>query len=130
MRLPADTRQSLLSKYHTAGIKIVASAFGSTEHPTSEGADPTQRANTFAEFILQYQLGGIDVDYEDSGAIDKRDGTAEKWLITTFTQTLRQKLPQGKYLLTHARRFSSSMKRPLTNRIHHSTCALVLNRIS
>jgi hypothetical protein len=33
--------------------------------------------------------------------MNRRDGTAENWLIT-FTQTLRQQLPQGQYIITHA----------------------------
>lgn len=106
--LDASTRQSLLDKYHAAGIKIVASAFGSTELPTTSGKDPKQLASTFANFVKQYQLDGIDVDYEDLGAMDKRDGSAEQWLIT-FTQALRQELPQGQYLLTHAREYSGSL---------------------
>ena len=119
-QLDASTRQGLLSKYHAAGIKVVASVFGSTETPTSAGKDPTQLAGTFASFIQQYQLDGIDIDYEDSAAMDKRDGTAEKWLIT-FTQELRKQLPQGKYLLTHAREFvlsNGSMVRNLMFSYH------------
>lgn len=41
------------------------------------------------------------VDYEDFGAINKADGSAENWLIT-FTQTLRAALPAGQYIITHA----------------------------
>jgi chitinase len=33
--------------------------------------------------------------------MNRRDGTAENWLIA-FTQTLRQQLPQGQYIITHA----------------------------
>jgi chitinase len=33
--------------------------------------------------------------------VNKRDGSAENWLIS-FTQTLRQTLPQGQYIVTHA----------------------------
>lgn len=127
-QLDATTRQGLLSKYHAAGIKVVASVFGSTETPTTAGKDPTQLAGTFASFIQQYELDGIDIDYEDSAAMDKRDGTAEKWLIT-FTQALRQQLPQGKYLLTHARKIVSSNESTISILILsiHSTCSVVLN---
>lgn len=31
-------------------------------------------------------------------------GTAEAWL-TTFTEALRQQLPQGQYILSHARAY-------------------------
>ena len=54
-----------------------------------------------AQFVLDNSLDGIDVDYEDLTAMNKGDGAAEAW-VTTFTQTLRQKLPQGQFILTHA----------------------------
>lgn len=40
------------------------SAFGSTDVPTSTGADPIATANSMAAFVKKYQLDGIDVDYE------------------------------------------------------------------
>ena len=55
-----------------------------------------------AAWILEYDLDGADVDYEDFNAIDAGDGKAEAWL-TTFTQAMRAQLPQGQYILTHAR---------------------------
>jgi chitinase len=33
--------------------------------------------------------------------MDKQDGSAEKWLVD-FTKALRAKLPQPKYIITHA----------------------------
>ena len=54
-----------------------------------------------AQFVLDNSLDGIDVDYEDLTAMNKGDGAAEAW-VTTFTQTLRQTLPQGQFILTHA----------------------------
>ena len=86
-----------------AGISLLVSAFGSTEAPTSSGADPTDTANTMAAWVIEYDLDGIDVDYEDFDAINAGDGSAESWL-TTFTQVLRDQLPQGQYILTHARK--------------------------
>ena len=59
-----------------------------------------------AAWILEYDLDGADVDYEDFNAIDAGDGKAEAWL-TTFTQAMRAQLPQGQYILTHARRSPS-----------------------
>jgi GH18 family chitinase len=74
-----------------------------------------------AQFVLDNHLDGIDVDYEvptppagaagrgliaaqDFGAINAQDGRAESWL-ESFTKQLRTKLPQGQYLLTHAREY-------------------------
>lgn len=57
-------RNSIKAQYHAEGIKLVVSAFGSTDAPTTNGADPISTANTMAEFVVQYGLDGIDVDYE------------------------------------------------------------------
>ena len=54
-----------------------------------------------AQFVTTNQLDGIDVDYEDLAAMNKGDGSAEKW-VGTFTQTLRAALPKGQFILTHA----------------------------
>ena len=93
--LSADQKASTKSAYAAAGINIVASAFGETDQPTTSGADPVGTANTMAQFVLDNSLDGIDVDYEDLTAMNKGDGAAEAW-VTTFTQTLRQTLPQDR----------------------------------
>ena len=99
--LPAAQKSAKKAEYAAAGINIMVSAFGETDQPTTAGADPVGTANTMAQFVLDNQLDGIDVDYEDLTAMNKGDGAAEQW-VTTFTQTLRQKLPQGQFILTHA----------------------------
>ncbi|KAA1470280.1 glycoside hydrolase family 18 protein [Dentipellis sp. KUC8613] len=99
--ISASDRASIKSQYAAAGIKLMVSAFGSTDIPTSEGADPVATANTMAAWVKQYGLDGIDVDYEDFGAFDGSGGTAEPWLIS-FTKQLRAQLPQGQYIITHA----------------------------
>jgi hypothetical protein len=53
-----------LTEYHNAGIQVIVSAFGSTDAPTSSGADPVATANTVATFVKNFQLDGVDVDYE------------------------------------------------------------------
>jgi len=100
-QLSSSQRSSLKSQYAAAGIKLMVSAFGSTDVPTSTGADPVATANTMAAWVQQFQLDGIDVDYEDFNAFDAGDGKAEQWLIT-FTQQLRSQLPAGQYIITHA----------------------------
>ena len=99
--LPADTKSAKKAEYAAAGINILVSAFGDSDHPTSDGRDPVDTANTMAQFVLDNNLDGIDVDYEDFDAIGKSNGSAEQW-VATFTQTLRQKLPQGQFILSHA----------------------------
>ncbi|KAL1939933.1 hypothetical protein VTO73DRAFT_9633 [Trametes versicolor] len=99
--LSDDTKAAIKTEYNAAGVSVIVSAFGATDAPTSGGADPVATANTMAQFVLDNQLDGIDVDYEDLTAMNARDGGAEAWLVS-FTQTLRQKLPKSHYLLTHA----------------------------
>ncbi|KAL1943054.1 hypothetical protein VTO73DRAFT_4725 [Trametes versicolor] len=99
--LPAAKRTSTKAAYKKAGINIIVSAFGETDKPTTSGADPTSTANTMAQFVLTNQLDGIDVDYEDLDAMNKGDGKAEAW-VSTFTTTLRKKLPKGQFILSHA----------------------------
>ncbi|KAF9466092.1 glycoside hydrolase [Collybia nuda] len=94
-------RATIKSQYAAAGIKLIVSAFGSTDIPTSSGADPVATANTMAAWVKKYNLDGIDVDYEDFGAFDTGNGKAETWLAS-FTKQLRVQLPQGNYIVTHA----------------------------
>ncbi|EJD07906.1 glycoside hydrolase [Fomitiporia mediterranea MF3/22] len=100
-QLSASQRSAIKSQYAAAGIKLIVSLFGATDAPTSTGADPTQTANTMAAWVKQFDLDGVDVDYEDFNAINAGDGKAEAWL-TTFTKQLRTQLPQGDFILTHA----------------------------
>ncbi|KAL5519826.1 hypothetical protein ACEPAG_1486 [Sanghuangporus baumii] len=100
-QLDDSKRKQIKSQYESAGIKLIVSAFGSTELPTTSGADPQKVAETMADWVIKMGLDGIDVDYEDLGAMNKADGKAEEWL-SMFTKTLRGKLPQGKYIVTHA----------------------------
>lgn len=43
---------------------------------------------------------------QDLSAMNAGKGKAEEWLIS-FTKQLRTKLPQGQYIITHARKSSS-----------------------
>lgn len=62
--ISASQRSTIKSQYSAAGISLIVSAFGSTDAPTSSGADPVGTANTMAAWVKQYDLDGIDVDYE------------------------------------------------------------------
>ncbi|KAJ6480359.1 glycoside hydrolase [Mycena sanguinolenta] len=98
--LPTVSDLSIKTEYAAAGISLVVSAFGSTYLPTTVGDDPTAAANYIANFVKEYNLDGVDVDYEDFTAVETA-GTAVAWL-TTFTTALRAQLPAGQYILTHA----------------------------
>ncbi|KAH9851301.1 chitinase [Lenzites betulinus] len=97
--LSASDRQTQKQQYNAAGVSLVVSAFGETEHPTSQ--DPTTVANNLAQFVLNTDLDGIDIDYEEFELVVQQPGVGEAWL-TTLTQTLRQQLPQGQFILSHA----------------------------
>lgn len=75
----------------------MVSAFGATEFPTSAGSDPVQCAKKLGQFVLENNLDGADLDWEDNTAMVR--GTGEEWLIT-FTTTLREIIPN--HILTHA----------------------------
>ncbi|KAH7908480.1 glycoside hydrolase family 18 protein [Hygrophoropsis aurantiaca] len=99
--LDSATRASIKSSYNDAGISLIVSAFGSSDYPTTSGADPTTTANNLAAWVLEYGLDGVDVDYEDLTAMNAGNDDAATWLAT-FTTALRAQLPQGDYILTHA----------------------------
>ncbi|KAG7439951.1 glycoside hydrolase family 18 protein [Guyanagaster necrorhizus] len=97
--LTSSERCAIKSEYAAAGISLIVSAFGSTNVPTTTGADPVATANTMAAWVIEYDLDGIDIDYEDFYAMNS--GTAEAWL-TSFTTQLRVNLPLGSYIISHA----------------------------
>ena len=95
---PHDMQVQLLNDFHNAGINVLVSAFGATDYPT--GKDAGEVCTNLAQFVLNNNLDGVDLDYEDSAAFNG-NGDGENWLITC-TQTLRQYLPQDQYIITHA----------------------------
>lgn len=72
-------RRKVLDAYHNAGIALMVSAFGSTDQPTTWGKDPIATAQGLAKFVIAYELDGVDIDYEDMGAMNS--DKAEAWLI-------------------------------------------------
>ena len=92
-------QQKLMKDFHDGGVKLMISAFGSTQAPTTEGLDPTTTCNSLANFVKNNHLDGIDIDYTDNQAMDA--GTGEAWLIKC-TQAARDVLPKGKYYISHS----------------------------
>jgi len=45
-------------------MQLIVSAFGATDIPTTIGANPVDTANEFADWVIEYDLDGMDVDYE------------------------------------------------------------------
>ncbi len=88
------------ANFTKAGVKLIVSAFGATEYPTSSNFDPVDAATKLADFVNTNLFDGVDVDWEDSAAFQSGDGSGEDWLIT-FTTTLRNALNPG-LIITHA----------------------------
>jgi hypothetical protein len=82
--IDSATRASVIQSYHDAGISLIVSAFGSTDAPTSGGYDPTTVANDLAAFVLEYDLDGVDIDYEVGGALNKYQYMSEFRLCEGF----------------------------------------------
>jgi len=100
-QLSDSDRQSTLQQYEQAGIQIMVSAFGGEDAPTTNGLNATAVANSMAQWVIQYGVHGVDVDYEDFAAFGDGSGPGADWVIA-FMKALRQQLPQGKYLISHA----------------------------
>ncbi|KAK8849537.1 hypothetical protein IAR55_004871 [Kwoniella newhampshirensis] len=91
-------RAQVLEDYHNAGIALMVSAFGSTDQPTSNGADPVVTARNLAQFVIDYGLDGVDIDYEDMSAMNSARAVA--WIVP-FQRELRRLLPSP-YIISHA----------------------------
>ena len=86
-QLKTKYRKTLKKKYNDAGIKIMISAFGATEFPTSGKLDPIECANKLGKVVLENNLDGVDIDWEDNIAMNA--GNGETWIVN-FMIRLRQ----------------------------------------
>lgn len=57
--LSSTQRSTIKSQYEAAGIKLIVSAFGASETPTTSGLDPTTLAQTMAAWVIEYSVDGI-----------------------------------------------------------------------
>jgi hypothetical protein len=81
-----EIQKNIMQKYHAHGIKVIVSAFGATEFPTTAGMDATTCGHKLGQFVLDNNLDGADADWEDNGALEQ--GIGEQWLID-FTKAVR-----------------------------------------
>lgn len=91
-------QQAWINLYHQYGVKVLVSAFGATDFPTTQGTDPIVIAEALARFVIDNNLDGVDLDYEDNGAMET--GTGVPWLISCTTK-LRELMPSP-YIISHA----------------------------
>ena len=83
--------------YNQAGVKILVSAFGATQFPTTLKENAEACGTALGNFVLKNNLDGADIDWEDNIAMQA--GTGEQWLID-FTIALRKVIPD--HIITHA----------------------------
>jgi chitinase len=86
----AEIQQNLKAKYNNGKVQILVSAFGPQEMPTSSGYSWQDCANGLASFVLDNNLDGCDINWQDTSALS--DGSGSKWL-NSFQSHLRKLLP-------------------------------------
>lgn len=79
------------------GIKLMVGAFGTTEHPTTVWVEPMELAGNLSKFVMENNLDGVDVDWEDNEAM--KNGKGVDWLVR-FSAVLRQNLPS--HIISHS----------------------------
>lgn len=62
----------------------------------------TKLAQSIAAFVKEYNLDGVDIDYEDTAAFMGRADYSGVDFLVNLTKALRQELPSPQYLITHA----------------------------
>ena len=82
-----EIQANLRKRYHQQNAKVLVSAFGATIEPTTHYIDPEAVGENLAMFVIENQLDGVDLDYEDNAAMEA--GTAVPWLITMTKAMLR-----------------------------------------
>ena len=96
--------QALLRRYyHARNTLVLVSAFGGTSNPTTSNIDPAAVGKNLAMFVINNQLDGVDLDYEDNAAMEA--GTAVPWLVKlteSMLQTFSVKAPNSKFIISHA----------------------------
>ena len=92
----SQLRSYIKEQYQNKGVKVLAQVFGSFEHPTTAGYIANEVAINLAQFVINYDLDGVDIDYQDSLAFYYQQG--ESWMID-FTKKLKSLLPN--HLIVH-----------------------------
>ncbi|CAK9785109.1 unnamed protein product [Cutaneotrichosporon oleaginosum] len=93
--LTAEERKAIVDDFHAHNKTLRVSAFGANDNVTSNGTDPEVVATNLAAYAKQNGLDGVDINYEDRGAI--ANGSAVDWL-ETFHAKLVTELGEGSEL--------------------------------
>ena len=94
-----------IDELHSVGNRIHISFGGGTM--TSEAyagltSFESTIANSIADFVIKYDLDGIDIDFEDTQAFMNSATYNGVDLLVKLTSELRKLLPSGKFSITHA----------------------------
>lgn len=65
---------NMLRQFKSMGVKVLVSAFGAFEMPTTKGINPLACAKKLATFVINNELDGVDISYFDDFAM--ASGTA------------------------------------------------------
>jgi GH18 family chitinase len=65
----------LKKNFTNNGVKLIVSAFGSTQSPTSAGINAVDCATKLAAFVIDNQFDGVDIDWEDTPSFKKGDSS-------------------------------------------------------
>ena len=95
-RTKNEVRTMIKEKYSSQGVKILVNVFSGFEYPTTAGFKAEEVAINLAQFVINFNFDGVDIDYQDSFAF--RNGKGEQWLIN-FTNKLKNLLPT--HLIVH-----------------------------
>eukprot|EP00484_Ammonia_sp_Unknown_P001358 CAMPEP_0197022432 /NCGR_PEP_ID=MMETSP1384-20130603/3314_1 /TAXON_ID=29189 /ORGANISM="Ammonia sp." /LENGTH=570 /DNA_ID=CAMNT_0042450477 /DNA_START=78 /DNA_END=1790 /DNA_ORIENTATION=+ len=102
----AQFRASIKALYASAGVKLILSVFGGTDHPMTSGQFPESTLlssgglrDKIAAFVTDYDFDGVDIDFEETSYF-QGTGSAVSWLCT-LTNGLRASLGSSK-IITHA----------------------------
>lgn len=60
-------QKAIKKKFNDNGKYLFISAFGATDNPTN--LDPVSVANSLGNYVLQNNVDGVDIDYEDNAAM-------------------------------------------------------------
>ncbi|KAJ7280981.1 chitinase [Mycena rebaudengoi] len=97
-KMNPDQRAAVKKEYSDHGIKLLVSALGAEEAPTTNNIDAKKLAKKMAKWVKDNDVDGIDVDYEDMKAMAA--GKSEQWIID-FTKQLYSELDRT-HIITHA----------------------------
>lgn len=68
-----EIQATLKKNFTNAGVKLMISAFGSTQTPTTSKFDPVDTATQLAKFAVDNLFDGVDVDWEDTPSFQLGD---------------------------------------------------------